>query len=155
MFQAVPACRRLGLEVRASDFLNCHCIQGVAAHSLTTVAATITAEQGPVSGPVQLTPIMSRFLRSHRGRLHGYVQSQLFEVEGFDEARLQYAVNRVVAHHDMLRLRTDGLSVTILPADSVRVEIWDASIPDPPGLHLEDSPILRVGWIASSGQVGV
>jgi len=70
------------------------------------VPAAAAAEQGAVEGPVELTPIQAWFLSRDFDDRHHFNLSQLFEVRRpVDAAALARALERVVAHHDALRLR--------------------------------------------------
>ena len=76
---------------------------------LARVAGTSTGvarDQGPVTGPVPLTPIQRWFFEQEFVDPHHFNQSVLLEGrEALDPAILEEAVERLVVHHDALRLR--------------------------------------------------
>jgi amino acid adenylation domain-containing protein/non-ribosomal peptide synthase protein (TIGR01720 family) len=76
-------------------------------------AAEVAAEQGPVTGPVPLTPIACWWLAGDpRGRDH-WNQAFLLEVdEALDATALGEALAALVTHHDALRVRLSGLGQT-------------------------------------------
>ena len=76
---------------------------------LASVAGTITAveaEQGTVTGAVPLTPIQRWFFEQKFADRHHWNQSLMLEASAPLDARLlEGSVNRLVLHHDALRLR--------------------------------------------------
>jgi amino acid adenylation domain-containing protein/non-ribosomal peptide synthase protein (TIGR01720 family) len=69
-------------------------------------APEIRAEQGPVEGPVPLTPIQQRFFADNVRAPHHGNQSLLLEVrEALDSGLLEQALQTLPRHHDALRLR--------------------------------------------------
>ena len=67
---------------------------------------TISAEQGPVTGALPLTPIQSRFFEDQPEAPHHYNQSMLFELTAdLKPAALARTVQTLERHHDALRLR--------------------------------------------------
>jgi amino acid adenylation domain-containing protein/non-ribosomal peptide synthase protein (TIGR01720 family) len=66
----------------------------------------VVAEQGPVVGPVPLSPIQHWWLEQRLAEPHYWNQSLLFELkEAMDPRALEAAVNHLLDHHDALRLR--------------------------------------------------
>jgi len=64
------------------------------------------AEQGCVHGPVPLTPIQCWFFEQNLSDLHHYNQALRLETKpGLDSAQLEHAIQRLIEHHDALRLR--------------------------------------------------
>jgi amino acid adenylation domain-containing protein/non-ribosomal peptide synthase protein (TIGR01720 family) len=62
-------------------------------------------EQGPVSGPVPLTPIQHWFFESNIDDPHHFNQAvTLFSAEGFEEAALKAVFTKIQEHHDALRM---------------------------------------------------
>jgi aryl carrier-like protein len=92
----------LGLSVRQL-FLH----QTIAALASVAVAITSSgAEQGPITGPVVLTPIQRWFFDQQPIDPHHFNQAVLLEVrERLDSIALERAVKHLVQHHDALRLR--------------------------------------------------
>ena len=81
--------------------------QTVAALATVAIASTGSAEeQGPVSGPVALTPIQRWFFEQELADPHHFNQAILLEArERLDLRALAEAVRCLVRHHDALRLR--------------------------------------------------
>jgi amino acid adenylation domain-containing protein/non-ribosomal peptide synthase protein (TIGR01720 family)/FkbM family methyltransferase len=66
----------------------------------------VAAEEGPVVGPVLLTPIQHWFFEQELAEPHHFNQSMLLEVrERLDASCVRGAVDSVLAQHDALRLR--------------------------------------------------
>jgi amino acid adenylation domain-containing protein/non-ribosomal peptide synthase protein (TIGR01720 family) len=66
----------------------------------------VAAEQGPVSGPVRLTPIQHWFFEQELAEPHHFNQAMLLEVrERLDASVVRGAVDSILAQHDALRLR--------------------------------------------------
>src|SRR5262249_24149281 len=64
------------------------------------------AEQGPVVGPVPLTPVQRWFFETHPERPEYFHQTLTLDLAGnVDEAALRTAFASVLAHHDALRMR--------------------------------------------------
>jgi non-ribosomal peptide synthase protein (TIGR01720 family) len=85
-------------------------------------AAAGTADQGPVTGPVTLTPPQRAFLDADPPHPEHAVQAMMLELRGpVDAEALRGAVARIVEHHDALRLRfvrdADGWRAENAPAD--------------------------------------
>jgi amino acid adenylation domain-containing protein/non-ribosomal peptide synthase protein (TIGR01720 family) len=76
---------------------------------LATVAGTASSmrvEQGPVTGPVPLTPIQRLFFEQHLPAPHHYNQAVLLEVkQPLDAELLKRVVEHLLVHHDALNLR--------------------------------------------------
>ncbi len=65
----------------------------------------IIAEQGPVSGPIGLTPIQHWFFEQNQPEPQHWNLSMLVEVPAsIQPAWLEQAINGVIAHHDALRI---------------------------------------------------
>ncbi len=102
--QVVHRARRAGLLITARDlFLH---------QTVTELAASVRAEtvapvaDGPVVGPVPLTPAQRDFLDGEPVAPHHFVQSTLVELaEDVDEEALRAALGAVQNHHDALRMR--------------------------------------------------
>ncbi|WP_415835401.1 amino acid adenylation domain-containing protein, partial [Corallococcus soli] len=102
--QVVARARQAGL-VLATRQLFQH--QTVAQLALVVASTTESLrEQGPVTGPVPLTPVQLQLLAHDPTHAHHFNQSVLLAVrEPLEPARLEKALALVVAHHDALRLR--------------------------------------------------
>ncbi len=101
---------------------------------LAGVAGTATiaiAQQETVTGPVVLTPVQARFFEVTRHQPHHYNQSMLLEVHGTADASVfAKAIERLLLHHDALRLRFvmngDRWEATIAaPDEAVPFELVD------------------------------
>ena len=68
--------------------------------------SAVVSEQGPVRGPMPLTPIQQWFFEQDLADPHHYNQSMLLETrQPLREGALKEAVEALVSHHDALRLR--------------------------------------------------
>jgi amino acid adenylation domain-containing protein/non-ribosomal peptide synthase protein (TIGR01720 family) len=147
---------------------------------LAAVAGTarrVAAEQGPVSGPVPLSPIQ-----------HWFFEADLLEPDHFNQALLLRArrplapavlagaVRRLLAHHDALRLRfvRDGqtwrqqgkaeagavpftvVDLSAVPAGRRSAALGAAADDLQASLDLAHGPLLRAGWLdfGDAGDVG-
>jgi len=69
-------------------------------------APIIQAEQGPVSGPLPLTPIQHWFFEQNLAEAHHWNQAFLFNVrQALDPGSIEKAIQHLLLHHDALRLR--------------------------------------------------
>ncbi|WP_164020355.1 non-ribosomal peptide synthase/polyketide synthase [Pyxidicoccus trucidator] len=102
--QVVARARRAGL-VLATRQLFQH--QTVAQLALVVKSASeVLNEQGPITGPVPLTPVQHQLLTQDPAHAHHFNQAVLLASrEPLEPARLEKALAHVVAHHDALRLR--------------------------------------------------
>ena len=103
--QVVARARQAGLRLATKDlFLH---------PSVAALTAVVTVSErdgddndGPVVGPVPLTPIQHWFFAGGRANPHHFNQSHLVELTGEpDEAALQLALAALLEHHDALRMR--------------------------------------------------
>ncbi|RSM46670.1 non-ribosomal peptide synthetase [Amycolatopsis balhimycina DSM 5908] len=102
--QVVSRARQAGLQLSTKDmFLH----QTIAVLAPRTGAVSEAAEaDGPVVGPVPLTPIQDWFFGIHTVNPHHFNQSMLLELaDGFDAGALRRALAAVWTHHDALRMR--------------------------------------------------
>jgi amino acid adenylation domain-containing protein/non-ribosomal peptide synthase protein (TIGR01720 family) len=61
--------------------------------------------QGPVEGEVPLTPIQQWFFQTYSTNYHHFNQAvMLYRQEGFDETMVKNVFNKIVEHHDALRM---------------------------------------------------
>ncbi len=112
--------------------------QTIAALAMVAEAGTaVTTGQGPVTGPVPLTPIQRWFLDSSPVDPHHFNQSMLLAVRGPVPAAIsERALAALVEHHDALRLR--------FTPDETGWTAWNAA-PDgaPPAWHRIDLSALE------------
>jgi non-ribosomal peptide synthase protein (TIGR01720 family) len=88
--------------------------------SVAGTRTTVSAEQGPVTGPVPLTPVQRWWLELGVADASHWNQPSFIEVrEPVDVAAMERAVERILSHHDALRLRLHhgpgGFTQTIAP----------------------------------------
>ncbi len=68
--------------------------------------ATFVAEQGIVSGSTPLTPVQQKFLSQGLKNPHHWNQALLLELlETIDTEKMKCAIEYLIVHHDVLRLR--------------------------------------------------
>jgi non-ribosomal peptide synthase protein (TIGR01720 family) len=102
--QVVSRANAAGVRVSPRQFYETQTVAQLAAVAGT--APVVVADQGPVMGPVALTPIQRWFFDQDPAEAHHYDMSVLLELhEGLDAQALEAALADVVAHHDALRSR--------------------------------------------------
>lgn len=102
--QAISRAAQGGLRYTPKQLLQCQTIAELA--TVVSTAPPGHAEQGPVTGPVPLTPIQCWFFEQDFPEPHHYNQALLLEVrQALDPSLLERAWAEVQAHHDALRLR--------------------------------------------------
>ncbi|HVT17772.1 MAG TPA: non-ribosomal peptide synthase/polyketide synthase [Thermoanaerobaculia bacterium] len=105
--QLVSRAVRRGLRVSLRQLFEHPTLKAVA--RVAERAGAPAAEQGPVCGPVRLTPIQRWFFVQDLPDRHHFNQALLLQPKvPLDPVRLLRAVASVVAHHDALRLRFTG-----------------------------------------------
>jgi polyketide synthase PksJ len=63
-------------------------------------------QQGIITGNIPLTPIQRAFFQNQQHHRHHYNQAVLlYSKEGFTKEALQQAIQKIMAHHDALRMR--------------------------------------------------
>ncbi|MGZ3461016.1 MAG: condensation domain-containing protein, partial [Archangium sp.] len=131
--QVVAHARQAGLLLSARDLFQHQTVAGLALVA-GTAAPVEAASQGPVSGPVPLTPIQRHLLHHDPEHAHHFNQSVLLRArQPLQAALLQQALQALVAHHDALRLhltRRDGAwhqEHAALEQSSVRLHVHDLS----------------------------
>jgi len=73
---------------------------------MVVIGHALRAEQGVVTGPAPLTPIQRWFFEQQGGEPHHFNQAVLLEVRRpLDAGHLKAAIERLLVHHDALRLR--------------------------------------------------
>ncbi|MFP2913698.1 condensation domain-containing protein, partial [Pyxidicoccus sp. 3LFB2] len=133
--QIITRARAAGIELSPKQLF-----QNPTVARLATVAGTrlaVQAEQGPVVGPVALTPIQRWFFELDLEAPQHWNMSLLLDVKvALDAALLERALAHVLEHHDALRLRfaraEDGWhQASVAPGEPVTVECVDLStVPD-------------------------
>ncbi|WNG36527.1 amino acid adenylation domain-containing protein [Archangium violaceum] len=172
--QIVTRAGRAGIELSPRQVFQNPTVARLAAVANTRLA--VQAEQGPVTGPVALTPIQHWFFAQEPAEPHHWNMSLLLEVRAaLDTAVLERALGHLVEHHDALRLRfargEDGWrQVCAPPGEPVRLERVDlSSVPAgvqgleverwatqfQGSLQLEEGPLLRaVSFDLGAGRPG-
>ncbi len=99
--QVIARARQAGLHLTVRQLFQ-H--QTVAELALVAEPGRALGEQGPVLGPVPLTPIQRWFLERELPEAHHFNQALLLETrEPVDAALLERALRALVEHHDALR----------------------------------------------------
>jgi amino acid adenylation domain-containing protein/non-ribosomal peptide synthase protein (TIGR01720 family) len=102
--QIVARANQAGLHLTPKQLFERQTIAELA--QIAGTANSAHAEQGPVSGPVPLTPIQHWFFEDQSADPHHFNQAQLLQVTSIRSRRaLEQAVDALLAHHDALRLR--------------------------------------------------
>jgi amino acid adenylation domain-containing protein/non-ribosomal peptide synthase protein (TIGR01720 family) len=97
--------RAVGVHVTVRQLFERRTVAALAAAATPDAVAPVRAEQGTVTGPVPLTPILRWFTETHGGLDH-YNQSVVLErTRPVRAATLSAALSAIVNHHDALRLR--------------------------------------------------
>ncbi|HEX6355903.1 non-ribosomal peptide synthase/polyketide synthase [Actinophytocola sp.] len=104
--QVVSQARRAGLTLLSRDLFLHQTIASLAPHVTEAPAAEV--DQGPVAGPVPLTPIQHWLFETRTTRPEHFDHSLAVELaDNVDHDTLRRALNTVIAHHDALRMRFD------------------------------------------------
>jgi natural product biosynthesis luciferase-like monooxygenase protein/amino acid adenylation domain-containing protein/non-ribosomal peptide synthase protein (TIGR01720 family) len=152
--QIITRARAAGIELSPKQLF-----QNPTVARLATVAGTrlaVQAEQGPVVGPVALTPIQRWFFELGLEAPSHWNMSLLLDVKtALDPALLERALAHVLEHHDALRLRfaraedgwhqasaAPGEPVTVEHARLERAEVLQSS------LRL-DGPLVKAALLES------
>ncbi|WP_163996532.1 non-ribosomal peptide synthase/polyketide synthase [Pyxidicoccus caerfyrddinensis] len=101
----VSRSRQAGFPLTARHLFQHHTVAelAVAARSASALAAI---DQGPVTGPVPLTPVQTYFLQHQASHPHHFNQSLLLAAhQPLQLDVLDKALRTLLAHHDALRLR--------------------------------------------------
>ncbi|MEV6943131.1 amino acid adenylation domain-containing protein [Streptomyces sp. NPDC051172] len=110
-----------GLRLSPRDVFEHRTVAGLAAAAADRPAPGPAAEQDSPIGTLPLTPAMHR-LRERGGPIGAFSQSVLLVTPpGADEKRLTAALQAVLDHHDVLRMRltADGRSAEIPPRGTI------------------------------------
>ena len=102
--QAIAKAKQAGLQLTPKQMFEYQTIAELAAIASTT--ATIQAEQEAITGEVPLSPVQHWFFQQNLPDMHHWNQAVLLEMQQrLDPGLLKQAVQRLIAHHDALRLR--------------------------------------------------
>jgi amino acid adenylation domain-containing protein/non-ribosomal peptide synthase protein (TIGR01720 family) len=106
--QVVSLARQAGLTLLSRDLFLHQTIASLAPH--VTEAPTATVDQGPVAGPVPLTPIQHWLFETRTTRPEHFDHSLAVELaDDVDHETLRVALHTVIAHHDALRMRFEAV----------------------------------------------
>jgi non-ribosomal peptide synthase protein (TIGR01720 family) len=174
LLQVISRARRAGLHLTARQMFEHQSVAALAAVATTT--STVLAPQGPITGPVPLTPIQHWYFAQHPLRPGHFNQSVLLHVPAdMDVSALGRALAHLTVHHDALRLRFErvegqwrqrhaavgegaqaSLACVDLPGDAAAAcEVIAAeSGRVQAGLDLEAGPLLRGVLFQGSGGAG-
>ena len=160
--QIVVRAAREGVRVTPKQMFTHQTVAELAAAAGT--APTAEAEQGPVTGPVPLTPVQRWFFAQELAEPHFFNLALLFQPrEALDAALAERAVAALLAHHDALRLRytrgADGweqsgagldgpvpfehVDLSALPASDRGAAMTERATALQAGLDLTDGPLVR------------
>ncbi|MFP2934722.1 condensation domain-containing protein, partial [Pyxidicoccus sp. 3LG] len=102
--QVVSRARQAGLHLAANQLFQHQTLEALA--RVAKQQGTLQAEQGLVLGEAPLTPIQRDFFERQLPQSHHFNQAVMLAAsEPVNVARLEKALQAVVAHHDALRLR--------------------------------------------------
>jgi amino acid adenylation domain-containing protein/non-ribosomal peptide synthase protein (TIGR01720 family) len=102
--QIIARARQAGLQLTPKQLFQYQTIAELAA--VATVAPSTAGDDGPVSGPVPLTPIQRWFFEQDLPEPHHYNQAMLLEgPANLHPALLERTLAHLLNHHDALRLR--------------------------------------------------
>jgi amino acid adenylation domain-containing protein/non-ribosomal peptide synthase protein (TIGR01720 family) len=169
--QMIARARESGLHLTPKQLFLYQTVAELAAHA--AAGPVVVAEQGPISGPVPLTPIQRQFLAAGIGEEHHFNQSMMLALDPrLTPEVIEQSLGALVEHHDALRLRLtregDAWRQENAPPDeSVVVEQFNfASLPVDErteamlaeanrlqaSLNLATGPLLRTAWFALGGE---
>ncbi|HTU57220.1 MAG TPA: amino acid adenylation domain-containing protein, partial [Polyangiales bacterium] len=102
--QVVSRARKRGVEVAPRQLFQHQTVRALS--SVARWSSALSAEQGPVTGGVSLTPIQARFFEEEISHRAHFNQALMLRArEKLDAARLAESLSLLEAHHDGLRLR--------------------------------------------------
>jgi len=105
--QAISRANQAGLRFTPAQLFQHQTVARLAMVSGT--AAEVHPEQGPVTGPVSLTPIQHWFFEQDFPAKHHFNMAVMLRVTpDFDPSLMEAAVGRMLVHHDALRLRFEA-----------------------------------------------
>ncbi|HEX2094108.1 MAG TPA: condensation domain-containing protein, partial [Longimicrobiaceae bacterium] len=167
--QVVSRARRAGLHLTPRQLFSHPTVAELARVCGSAPAGTVEAEQGAVTGPVELTPVQRWFFEQGMPEPHHWNMSEMFEVrKPLDAAALERALAALRTHHDALRLSfaragegwrqengaPDGrahlvqVDLSRIAGERQREAMERAAAQMQGSLRLEDGPLLRAGYFA-------
>jgi len=104
--QIIARCQNRGLYLTAKDFFKYQTISGLSKVIKLKNSHIAKAEQGTLKGSLPLTPIQQWFFEQKLSNMNDYNQSIFLTIkESWSFPILQEALNQLLIHHDVLRLR--------------------------------------------------
>ncbi|MET0401504.1 MAG: amino acid adenylation domain-containing protein, partial [Cystobacter sp.] len=171
--QVVARARQAGLLLSARALFQHQTIAGLAP-VVREATGGQSAAQGPVSGPVPLTPIQRHLLHQDPEHAHHFNQSVLLRArQPLQAAPLERALQALVTHHDALRLyvtRRDGVwhqahatpesapvrllvhDFSALPADARGAAMREETTRLQASFRLSEAPLVRAALFLSGGE---
>ena len=163
--QITTRAQREGIVITPRLLFEHPTVAGLAAHANTV--PTAVAEQGPVTGPVPLTPIQRLLFAQELRNPHHYNHSMLLETpKPLHPGSLADALAQIAAHHDALRLRfardasgiwhqsmapeelhslLTRIDLSALPEDGRTTALSEAVAQMNASLNLAEGPLTRAG----------
>jgi non-ribosomal peptide synthase protein (TIGR01720 family) len=161
--QIVARAHQVGIELAPKQLFENQTIAELAA--VASLNQDVMAEQGMVTGSVPLTPIQHWFFEQNQPDSHHWNQAVLLQVQqALDPVLLQKAVQRLLEHHDALRLRFvkaesgweqinadfngmvpfQCLDLSTLSPEQQKAAIEEAATELQTSLNLAEEPLMRV-----------
>ncbi|MBE9170902.1 amino acid adenylation domain-containing protein [Pleurocapsales cyanobacterium LEGE 06147] len=163
--QIIARVNQAGLQLTPKQLFEYQTIAELAV--VASINPSIQAEQGLVTGKVPLTPIQHWFFAQNLPESHHWNQSILLEVrQALDPVLLEQAVQKLLEHHDALRLRfihqkigwqqfganpDEVIPFTLLDLSTVAATEQEATISTTAAelqtsLNLSTGPLMRVAY---------
>ena len=162
--QIVARCREAGLKLLPRQIFEHQTITELAPHVTSDQQAADAVDQQPITGLVAPGPIQKWFYALRLSEPHHFNQSVLLELAPeLDLQVLRQALEALIGHHDMLRLRVadyhtaprqwiappdDAVPLDIVsPGEFARHDAFANTLASAQAsLDLENGPILRARW---------
>lgn len=166
--QIVANARRQGIRITVQQMFEAQTVAELA--RVATLGTPLDAEQGVVAGDAPLTPIQHQFLANLGTERDHFNQALLLTcARPVDPARLEAALDAVLAHHDALRLRLqrhggawrlwhdpgvrhvpmESIDLSQIPAEDRAAVLEDEITRIQKGLNVENGPLLRAALVSS------
>ncbi|MGN1224758.1 MAG: condensation domain-containing protein, partial [Ruminococcus sp.] len=109
--RVVSKLREQHIHVSVKDVMTQKTAQAIAAIAVKETSSRY--QQTPVTGTLELTPVMNWILSADMPNFAHFNQSVLLQADCFDRAALKTALDSIAIHHDMLRAVYDGTVLQI------------------------------------------
>jgi len=164
--QVITRAREEGLHLTPRQLFQHQTVAGLA--EVAGVAGAKIAEQVPVSGAVELTPIQQWFFEKKLEAPHHFNQAVLLEIKnGLNAGVIEKVIRRLVEHHDALRMRYESVNgewrqvnvrtetcevflridLSGLPEEEQNQRITAEAAKVQASLDLKAGPLIRVLWL--------